>query len=446
MEKERWAKMTPEEKRAHRFERWLNPGVTFVSDDAEKTYRARVTRLIDAICLEKTPDRVPVSTLMGFFPAWRAGMTPYDAMHDMKRASEAWFQHNMEFQQDVMVSPAINSVPGDALDIIDLKHYSWPGHGVAKEAGYQFHEAENMTAEEYDDLIRDPTYFLFRKALPRFVGSLSGMRHLTSPLDMKHLVLTPGYVVGWNHPEVKESVGRMMEAGRLMAAWLDDLIDLHVRLTAEGFIDLWPSLAEAPFDVIGDAFRGTRGILTDMYYHPDKLIAACDRVADVVIESVLEKATPETIPGVFMPLHKGLDGFMSPQQFEKFYWPSLRKVCLALIDEGFVPFLFTEGHYDTRFQFLRDLPRGKAVVMINTSDIVLAKKILGDVACIQGNVPVSMVHAGTPEQMTAYCRHLFETAGEGGGFILDFGAGADSGRAETLHAMIDSAAKYGVYR
>ena len=29
-------------------------------------------------------------------------------------------------------------------------------------------------------------------------------------------------------------------------------------------------------------------------------------------------------PIVFIPLHKGADGFMSDEQFKKFYWPTLR--------------------------------------------------------------------------------------------------------------------------
>jgi len=39
-------------------------------------------------------------------------------------------------------------------------------------------------------------------------------------------------------------------------------------------------------------------------------------------------------PLIFIPLHKGADGFLSDQQFQKFYWPTLKQVMLGLIDEG----------------------------------------------------------------------------------------------------------------
>ena len=40
---------------------------------------------------------------------------------------------------------------------------------------------------------------------------------------------------------------------------------------------------------------------------------------------------------------------------------------------------------------------------------------------------------------------LIETAGEGGGYILDFGAGPDDGLEENLRVMIDTAKQYGMY-
>jgi len=197
--------------------------------------------------------------------------------------------------------------------------------------------------------------------------------------------------------------------------------------------------------VVGDNLRGTKGIMLDLYQRPEKVLEACDRLVDVVFYSVMEKATPNSIPGVFMPLHKGLDSFMSPQHFETFYWPSLRKLILRFIDEGFVPWLFTEGRYNTRLDVINDLPRGKVVYWMNTTDIVRAKEKLGPVGCIQGGVPVSMMSGCEPEEVTKHCRELIEKIGAGGGYILDLGAGPETGRAENIHAMVRAAKEYGVY-
>lgn len=441
----KWAAMSPEEKREHRFQSWLNPDVEFASQKAADDYRARVTRFVDVITLKRIPDRVPVCTTMGFFPGWLAGLSPYDCMHDMKQASEAWYQYNMEFQPDVAVSPALNTIPADALEILDLKNYSWPGHGVGKDFGYQYHESESMLPEEYDEFIADPTFFLLHRALPRMVGAYEGFAGLATPHDMRALVLCPPHIASWNHPGIKKTIERLTEAGRLMQEWLDAVSDVSTRIMAQGFPDLFPWLAEAPFDAFADSLRGTRGIMLDLYQRPEKVIEACDRMVDVVFYSVMEKTTPDSIPGVFMPLHKGLDALMSPDHFRTFYWPSLRKLVIKLIDEGFVPWLFTEGRYDSRLEIINDLPKGTVVYWLNTTDIFRAKTLLGPVGCIQGNVPVSMMGCCEPDEVSQYCQELIRRVGAGGGYILDLGAGPDTGRAENVHAMVRAAKDYGVY-
>ena len=45
-----------------------------------------------------------------------------------------------------------------------------------------------------------------------------------------------------------------------------------------GYPDFSGGFTNAPFDVIGDTLRGTRGIMLDMYRHPDEPIEACERI------------------------------------------------------------------------------------------------------------------------------------------------------------------------
>jgi len=79
------------------------------------------------------------------------------------------------------------------------------------------------------------------------------------------------------------------------------------------------------------------------------------------------------------------------------------------------------------------------------TDIFRAKKILGDNACIAGNVPASLLCTGKPEEVKEYCRRLIEVCGEGGGFILTGGASIDKGPAANMHAMTEAVMEYGVY-
>jgi hypothetical protein len=53
-----------------------------------------------------------------------------------------------------------------------------------------------------------------------------------------------------------------------------------------------------------------------------------------ILERAAKKAATTGNPRVFIPLHKGADGWMSREQFLKFYWPTLHEMMLALIDKG----------------------------------------------------------------------------------------------------------------
>jgi uroporphyrinogen-III decarboxylase len=76
----------------------------------------------------------------------------------------------------------------------------------------------------------------------------------------------------------------------------------------------------------------------------------------------------------------------------------------------------------------------------------MAKRILGDKCCIQGNVPSSLVVTGSPGDVKEYCRKLIEGCGKGGGYILSAGAIVENPKLENLRAMLAAVKEYGVYK
>ena len=97
----------------------------------------------------------------------------------------------------------------------------------------------------------------------------------------------------------------------------------------------------------------------------------------------------------------------------------------------------------SRLETIADIPRGKAIYWIERADLIRAKEILGDVVCLRGNVPASMLTTGTPDEVDAFSRRLIEKVGKGGGLILDCGIGIpDESKPENVRAMFDAARKY----
>jgi len=295
-----WASLTPEEKRAVRIERWRNPGIAFASPQAEADYKARINRILAAINLEQ-PDRVPVNINSGFWFASRAGMTPYDAMSDPCRAAKAWTDFNLEFEPDSMSELLGYSVPGSVLERLDYRLFSWPGHGVPKKAGYQYNEREWMSSLEYDALIADPTGYFLRTYLPRAVGAFAGFAGLSSFFDFVGLPFLSGHVGGWGSSEMVAGLEQLGAAARDVHEWALTVLPAIDGLKSLGFPPYRSRVTLAPFDIVGDTLRGTKGVIFDMFREPERLMEACERLVPVAIDIVLKRPGLAATPMVFMP-------------------------------------------------------------------------------------------------------------------------------------------------
>jgi uroporphyrinogen-III decarboxylase len=187
-------------------------------------------------------------------------------------------------------------------------------------------------------------------------------------------------------------------------------------------------------------------VMLDMFRYREELKEACERLTPIMVKCGVTtcRAAGHLMP--FIPLHKGADGFMSREQFETFYWPTLRKLIIGLINEGMVPLLFAEGGYNERLHVISDIPKGKVVWWFDRTDMKKAKEIVGPKACLAGNVPLDLLCTGTPEEVKACCKELIDVAGMDGGFILSTGAGIQGSKAANVKAMMEFSKEYGVYR
>ncbi len=445
MEK-KWEEMSPDERQEARFQKWLSPeGVKFVSPEAEKLYKERVTRIKDAIQMRKKPDRVPVLLIPSFFPAFYSGLTPREVMYDYEKANSAWKKFYMDFQPDAhfgCVAPG----PGRFFDILDYKLYRWPGHGVPPNLSYQCNEGEYMKADEYDAFLQDPTHFFNTTLLPRIFGALEPFKQLPNLTTINEMYGTGIIFFPYGLPEVQAAFKALLEAGSEALKWLGYFAAFEKEMPGLGFPSGQGGYTKAPYDILGDTLRGTRGIMTDIYRQPDKLIEAMDRMTPFWIQKGVAEANMNANPLIFLPLHKGADGFLSDEQYKKFYWPYLKKIILGLIDEGVVPFLWAEGGYNSRLEVIRDLPKGKTVWLFDEVDMIRAKKMLGDVACVAGNMPMDLLTIGTVEQVKDYARKLIDNCGKGGGYIMANCAFFDNVKPDNVRAMVDFTREYGVYK
>jgi len=446
MEEREWGSLTPDQKRESLFEAWLSPqGIEFASPEAEKAYRERVARIRDAATLKK-PDRVPVCPMVGFFPAFYAGFTPQEVMYDYDKLVQAFKKYVLDFEPDAH-GGAIGPGPGRFFEILDYRLYAWPGHGVSPMHSYQCLEGEYMKEDEYDALIQDPSNYFLSTYLPRIFKALEPLQKippLTNILEMYSAFSVVNFIP-FGMPDVQEALHKLMEAGNEAVRWIGYALAHDRELAAAGFPGFFGGGTKAPFDIIGDTLRGTRGIMMDMFRRPEKILKAVEVFTPLAVKMGASMARQSGNPLVFIPLHKGADGFMSDEQFRKFYWPSLRDVLVGLIEEGCVPLPWAEGGYNSRLDVIRDVPEGKVIWGFDRTDMVEARKKLEGISCIGGNMPIDLLSIGTPEQVRDYARKLIEEVAGEGGYIMMTGAVMDEVKPENVRAMIEAVKEYGVY-
>ena len=416
-----------------------------MTETAENLYRERQKRFEDIVAL-RVPDRVPIMVSWGFLPAFLAGMTVQEVMYDPEKLWSSQWELTHQFQPDMEQNPYGLRFLGPVLEALDFKQLRWAGHGLGPNTTYQFVEAEYMKAEEYDWFLDDPSDFILRRHLPRICGKLKGLETLpTLHTFITYYMGIPFGLIPFTSPEVAEAFTTLQEVGNeaiRLASYSRRFVE---KAKEEGFPLQFGSMTQAPFDTLGDFLRGTRGLMLDMYRRPDTVIKACEKLLPYMFDLAVGPAKASGNPRVFIPLHKGLDGFMSLDQFKKFFWPTLRELMVALINEGLVPVPFWEGNCESRLEVIKDIPPGKACYKFEATDMIKAKEVLRERVCIRGNVPLSILVAGTPDDVRRYCKKLIDTAGKNGGFIMDAATGLDDAKIENVRAMFESTREYGVY-
>ena len=443
----------------------------------EQLYELRIQRINDARAV-KEPDKVPcVNFSSTFYPTIQMGITNEEAMYSMKKSAKAFIKVFKDSNIDC--APSIIPFSGHVFDDLGVQYFAWPGatdetRRLKAYQPFQFVENEYMKASEYEEYFQDPTGFLLRKIIPRHYKNLEGFSSFLSsgyPLGNGYISMTKlaMYFGSQNMPLLyklimylaKDKMGNMFPGKESIRALGDAAVNSFKsiipimryakKMKKYGYPVFSMSITQAPFDAVSEFFRGLTGSMTDMYRHPEELKKILDLQVESAIQVGVEDAEMREAKIVFVPLHRGADGFMSNKQFEEFYWPTLVKVMEGLIQKDLMPMPFFEGGYNERLPYLQEFAkknRGKVLYYFDKTDMSKAKEMFGDYVCLRGNVPGSLLVGGTPGKVEEYVKNLIKNCSSGGGLIVDGGVGGipDESKFENVKAMIDATNKYGVYR
>ncbi len=390
----------------------------------EELYQSRLNRYVTAM-RNGMPDRVPLRPFAAEITARYAGFTCQEVTHDYNKAFEAVIRCCKDFEWDAVV-PNMVWVWTGLTQAMGLRYYGVPGIDVGPDVGFQYREPPEQDAymrrEEYDELIEDPVRFLYETWLPRVSAEAGGGSYRSK------LALVKG--------------------GMAMLSYFSAFGGQIDRMRREcGTPSSICGMLKAPLDILADKFRGYIGLAFDLKEIPEKVEKACRALMPHLAHVALTSADPARQLPIPIWMHRGCVPFISKDDFDRIYWPTLKPMVEALWAQGNQVLFYAEGKWDAHLDRFAELPAGSIVYHIDRGDPAEVHRVLGRKFCLSGGVPNALLAFGKPEEVKAQCRKLIESIGADGGYIMDASAiMQNDATIENLRAMTDATLEYGVYR
>ena len=194
-----------------------------------------------------------------------------------------------------------------------------------------------------------------------------------------------------------------------------------------------------PFDLLCGA-RSLENFFMDLVRIPDKISSVMDAIVPTLAHSRCRQAKINGYPMIWVGGWRTAPCMISHQMWDRFVWPYFTQIVNEVVDAGLIALLHLDGDWTRELQRFRELPERKIILALDgDTDIFQAKKIVGDHACIMGDVPAALLAFGTPKEVTSYCQKLLEKIGPQG-FILHSGCDIPTNaRLENVQAMVAAA-------
>lgn len=393
----------------------------------EQLYAARLNRYLTALRNEK-PDQVPIRPFVAEYTATYAGLTCQDVTHDYNKAFAAVRKCAADFDWDAVVANMVYVWTG-LTQAIGLKYYGVPGIDVPADTGFQYKEPDEksafMKADEYDQLIDDPTAFLYNVWLPRVSADICPSGEPTSYRN--NLALVKGGMA-------------MLDYFNAFGPQIDLL------RTESGTVSAIAGIFKAPFDIIADKLRGYIGLTMDMFTQPEKVFKACEALMPHLYNVALNSADPNHQVPIGYWLHRGCLPFVSKGQFESFYWPTVKPIIEELWKNGHQTLFYAEGDWNHHLNSFAELPDRSIVYHVDRGDIFEVYKKLGAKFCLSGGISNFLLSYGSPDEVRGQCKKVIDGVARDGGYIIDASAIMQNDtKTENLKALTDFTRDYGVY-
>ena len=389
------------------------------------------------------PDRVPFMPSMNNFYALHYGVTIEESMKDARSLIEPMRKFCADYNPDWVWNPV--PFPIKPMETIQHKQARWPGsyYNLPENTPYQYVDKSYLSEDDWEEYFADPSGFILHKVLPNKYGALEGLKYINPYAMTGHCILS---YMQFANPAVQQALKTLLQVGNEVAEYMQGGIELTMSIIQNGFPVYGGSPACIPFDDFADSIRGLMDLCMDLVTDPEIVDEAIQKLGDITIPAAIANAKMAHCGDLFLPLHCGVESFMSVENYEKHYWPSLKRMINAAVEADLTPIVFCEGKYNSRLEILTDVPKGKVIYNFEDVDFAEAKRILGPYAAIGGGMSTHTLMSGTPEQVEEETKRALDILAPGGGFFMSNSIALDEVSPENMHAWRNALDKYGCYR
>ncbi|MEG0681584.1 MAG: uroporphyrinogen decarboxylase family protein [Eubacterium sp.] len=345
------------------------------------------TKLYEDVYDMRKPKRVPVSAGIDIAAALEyCGFSLLTEQFDPKYYLLAMDKIAADFNSD--------NIPAGASRFPSVYKFLGAKNFVMGSDGFVQHpNVVGLNVEEYDSFISDPYKVMWDTIIPRLCPEIA------KPAPYGTFALTKAFYSFF----------------KTMSTIIENNSHIVETYGKAPFTTV-ASLTEAPYDFLADQVRSFTGISKDIKRSPDKVLAALDSLLPIMVKAGIPQTPANKLSRIFIPLH--MAPYMNKKDFERFYWPTFKKLVCTLDEMGYGIDLFIEHDWSRFVDYLAELPKG-CFMMFEYGDPKFFKEKLGDRAILSGFYPLNLLKTGTKQECLDKASELLDILAPGGNYIFN---------------------------
>ena len=350
----------------------------------------RVQLFRDAANFKKT-ERVPIFSSAVTWKIFDAGHTMDEAMTDFLVMEEC-------------VRHFLDSYPVDAVLDIGIRNqfnvteaFGPGGYYYYTPETVAIHDHAHCTLDTLEEYIENPEKYIWEKVLPNKYGEEWNNKTLDVwKKTFREYMNYTKFVLHMNSVSKSYGIPSMAPNNPMSGSIQFGIEELEANLL------------------------GIKQLSIAMRRGPDKLEDFINRWDAEHIDPLIEKIKAGDGPNYKYCFDASVmmlaQNIMNTKQFERFYWPSLKKLLDAYAEKGMNVRVFCEGSMERILDYFRDYPKGVLTFHLEQDDPFMVREKLPNV-CIMGGMTTDMLSTATPEACVERTKLLCDELGKEGGYI-----------------------------